>query len=213
MTLEFIEGQIEFDDFSLLAQLIDFRSDLYSLKEDMLQISYKGNFLLDVGWYPSFDPDGCFQIRAVKEFDWENPLYFGQANSFTEAIHRIRDAQNVILAEHIPNRKYQLQPIRVPSGWTVSINNLYEVELSEETVEWYCSSVLMGGFRQGTGACFDSRLEPEGDPSGDFVVEFLTMKFDSKGKPIKNSEELVSILKTKSRDEFIRAIENYMLKN
>ncbi|WP_139198646.1 hypothetical protein [Pseudomonas indica] len=104
MTLEFIEGQIEFDDFSLLARLVDFRSDLYSLKEDMLQISYEGNFLLDVGWYPSFDPDGCFQIHVVKESDWENPLYCDQANSITEAIHRIRDAQNFILAKDISKK-------------------------------------------------------------------------------------------------------------
>ena len=44
-----------------------------SLKEDMLQVEYPENILLDVGWYPSFDPEGTFQVRVVKDFQWDVP--------------------------------------------------------------------------------------------------------------------------------------------
>lgn len=54
--------------------------------------------------------------------------------------------------------KYKLQPIRVPSGWTITINNLFEVELTKETAEWFSSSVLLGGVRRSTGHCFDARV-------------------------------------------------------
>lgn len=107
--------------------------------------------------------------------------------------------------------KYNLQPIRVPSGWTITINNLFEVELTKDTTEWFSSSVLLGGVRRSTGHCFDARVEPEGDPDGEFIIEFLTVKYDIRGLPIKNSEVFLGDFRTKSKAEFIDKIESYML--
>jgi hypothetical protein len=109
--------------------------------------------------------------------------------------------------------KYELQPLRVPSGWTITINNLYEVDLTPETAEWFSSSVLLGGARQTTGHCFDSRVEPEGDPSGEFVIEFLTIKYDKKGNPLKNSETFLGEFKTKNKMEFIKKSKILCLKH
>ncbi|MFJ3377467.1 hypothetical protein ACIPLA_21495 [Pseudomonas sp. NPDC086112] len=109
--------------------------------------------------------------------------------------------------------EFELQPIRVPSGWTITINNLFEVDLKPETAHWFSSSVLLGGARKGTGYCFDSRVEPEGDPDGEFVVEFLTIKYDKKGDPIGDSVQTIEIFKTKSKQEYISKIETYMLEN
>lgn len=100
--------------------------------------------------------------------------------------------------------EYELQPLRVPSGWTITINNLFEVDLAPETAEWFSSSVLLGGVRRATGHCFDSRVEPEGDPSGEFVVDFLTIKYDNKGKPLKNSEIFLGEFRTKDKMEYIK---------
>ena len=107
--------------------------------------------------------------------------------------------------------EYNLQAIRVPSGWTITINNLFEVELTDSTSGWYSSSVLIGGVRQSTGHCFDARLEPEGDPSGEFVVDFLTINYDKNGKPIKRSEVYIGEFRTKNKAELIAKIESYML--
>lgn len=94
---DFIVGKIEFDDFSQVAECDDFKSDLYSLKEDMLQIAYERNCLLDVGWYPSFDPAGCFQVRVIRGGDWDSPIYIDSALSIHEVIGVIEKAQNIIL--------------------------------------------------------------------------------------------------------------------
>jgi len=107
--------------------------------------------------------------------------------------------------------KYNLQPIRVPSGWTITINNLFEVELTAETTEWFSSSVLLGGVRRSTGHCFDSRVEPEGDPEGEFVVDFLTIEHDKHGKPVKNSEAFLGEFRTRHKARFIEKIESFML--
>ena len=108
--------------------------------------------------------------------------------------------------------KYKLHPIRVPSGWTITINNLFEVELTPQTTGWFSSAVLLGGgVRRSTGHCFDSRVEPEGDPEGEFVIDFLTIKYDNKGKPIKNSEIFLEEFRTKNKKAFIEKIESFML--
>ncbi|WP_139833055.1 MULTISPECIES: hypothetical protein [unclassified Pseudomonas] len=107
--------------------------------------------------------------------------------------------------------EYELHPLRVPSGWTITINNLFEVELTPSTAEWFSSSVLLGGVRRSTGHCFDSRVEPEGDPNGEFVIDFLTIRYDNKGKPLKNSEESLGEFRTKNKAEFISKIESFML--
>lgn len=62
----------------------------------MLQATYGSEFLLDIGWYPSFDLAGCFQIRAIKELDWGNPFYISNASSRKELIEKIKTAQNLI---------------------------------------------------------------------------------------------------------------------
>lgn len=112
-----------------------------------------------------------------------------------------------------PKLKYELQPIRVPSGWTVTINNLFEVELTPETSDWFTCSVLLGGVRRSSGHCFDSRVEPEGDPNGEFVINFLKIDYDQKGKPVKNSEVFLGEFRTKSKIEFIKKIESFMIES
>lgn len=46
---------------------------------------------------------------------------------------------------------------------------------------------------------------------GDFIIEFLTIKHDNKGKPIKNSELPLGQYRTKSKEDFIEQIERFML--
>jgi hypothetical protein len=50
------------------------QSDL--LKEDLLQVgSLDETYILDVGWYPEFDIKGHFEIKIIKKYDWENPVF------------------------------------------------------------------------------------------------------------------------------------------
>lgn len=60
ISLDFIDGKITYNELSIVDNGNSELSFEF-LKEDMLQVEYLKNILLDVGWYPSFDPSGLFK--------------------------------------------------------------------------------------------------------------------------------------------------------
>lgn len=43
--------------------------------EDVFQVNYNSDdthYTIDVGWYPSFSPEGSFRIVIVKDYDWDD---------------------------------------------------------------------------------------------------------------------------------------------
>lgn len=78
------------------------------------------------------------------------------------------------------NQKIRLQRLRVPTGWTIGINNFYEVEPVDDFIEYYYGSVLIGGDNKIMGLSFDSRYEPEGEPNGDFFSSRTKMSMIKK---------------------------------
>nr|WP_157711664.1 hypothetical protein [Pseudomonas sp. PB120] len=96
--MTFISGNITHDDLSSLKGIspsdqIDF------LKEDMLQVEYCARLLLDVGWYPSFNINGAFQIRVIKNHHWEEPIFYSKAKTIDSLIEEIVEAQKIISKE------------------------------------------------------------------------------------------------------------------
>ena len=72
--IEFGEGVIhKYDDFDLkIGVPLEEQIDL--LKEDLLQVTYDNNYLIDVGWYPEFDLEGMFDVSVIKDNNWSNPV-------------------------------------------------------------------------------------------------------------------------------------------
>jgi len=93
--LAFITGEISHDDLSLLASE-DLSTQAGDLKEDMLQVKYPSSILLDVGWHPSFDLDGLFQIRVIRDYDWNDPVFFSEATTIPLLIGALVQAQKKI---------------------------------------------------------------------------------------------------------------------
>ncbi|MFY0731049.1 hypothetical protein [Pseudomonas sp. NFX15] len=93
--LAFVTGVISYDELSLLRG-DDLVNQVGVLKEDMLQVLYSSSILLDVGWYPSFDASGGFQIRAIKDCDWESPIFFTKAATIALLLKELIAAQNKI---------------------------------------------------------------------------------------------------------------------
>lgn len=88
------KGNIVFNDFSLKKDIpLDKQVD--TLKEDMLQVEFPNGYILDVGWRPSFDVNGRFYIYLIKDFDWENHIYSGNASDIysleTEIVQAINN--------------------------------------------------------------------------------------------------------------------------
>lgn len=93
--LTFITGEITYDELSSLNDS-DLTYQVHSLKEDMLQVSYPASLLMDVGWYPSFSISGHFQIRTIKDNDWDAPLFCSRADTIPSLIEKMITAQNFI---------------------------------------------------------------------------------------------------------------------
>ena len=72
-------GRVVFNDFP---EDIDFNSaEVYEeLKEDLIQIVYD-QFLIDVGWYPSFQENGKFTMMLIQNEDWEKPIFIKRTRS------------------------------------------------------------------------------------------------------------------------------------
>lgn len=64
----------KFIDFEINEDIpLEEQTDL--LKEDLLQISYDNNYIIDIGWYPEFDETGCFRVSVINEYQWDNPIF------------------------------------------------------------------------------------------------------------------------------------------
>lgn len=75
-------GKIVFDDLSVLDEKKKIADQIDDLKEDLFQATFSNDRILDIGWYPSFEPTGSFHIKLVFEHDWDNPIFSDTARSF-----------------------------------------------------------------------------------------------------------------------------------
>ncbi len=88
-------GVVTFDDFPIeegqpLEGYID------DLKEDMLQVEFPEGYILDIGWRPSFEIDGKFHVVLIKGYDWNSPIYSGEAENLVELKNKINKALVVL---------------------------------------------------------------------------------------------------------------------
>ena len=85
-------GTIVFDDLTPIDLSLPFEDNEDDLKEDLLQIEYPGELIIDAGWYPSFDKDGEFQIRIIKGSDWETPYFIRSGKTAEELFNHLEEA-------------------------------------------------------------------------------------------------------------------------
>ncbi|UVM51641.1 hypothetical protein LOY38_06245 [Pseudomonas sp. B21-015] len=95
--LSLLTGKIIFDDLSLLTDQ-PLAGQIDALKEDLLQVEYGKQLLLDVGWYPEFDEDGAFRVVVIKDHHWDYPQWTGQAQTLAELTARLTEAQRELHA-------------------------------------------------------------------------------------------------------------------
>ena len=72
--VDFKSGKITFS-----APFVDVSSpyteQLEVLSEDLIQVTYGENCILDVGWYPECDENGSLVIQVIKDKDWSSPIF------------------------------------------------------------------------------------------------------------------------------------------
>ncbi len=63
-----------------------------NLTEDLWQVSYGADLLLDVGWYPEGDAEGGFIVQLIRAGAWDDPLYKHSARQEKELQESIEAA-------------------------------------------------------------------------------------------------------------------------
>ena len=83
--INFYPGIVEYEDF-LVQEETPLGEQIDLLKEDLLQVVFYGSkhLIIDLGWYPSFEKEGKFQIRVVEEFNWETFSFYAETNNLEE---------------------------------------------------------------------------------------------------------------------------------
>jgi hypothetical protein len=66
-----------------------------NLTEDMLQVEFKNDIVLDVGWYSNI---GCFIVFVIQKYDWDKPLLRLEAHSYSELKNSLDKA--IALIDH-----------------------------------------------------------------------------------------------------------------
>lgn len=83
-------GKIVFNDFP---DNVEFNTpEAYEeLKEDLIQIVYSDQFIIDVGWYPSFQENGKFTLYLIQNNDWERPVFKKRTRSVKVVMKTIEE--------------------------------------------------------------------------------------------------------------------------
>ncbi len=87
----FYPGKVNYNTFNIdFDKLFVAQED--ELNEDLVQVEYKGNYILDIGWYPEGDVNGRIIIQLIRNSEWDNPIVKEKCldkESFFESINRI----------------------------------------------------------------------------------------------------------------------------
>ena len=88
----FYPGKVNYNTFS-----IDFNKPFAAqedeLNEDLVQVEYNDNYILDIGWYPEGDINGRIIIQLIHNSEWDNPLVHEKCldkESFFKSINSIK---------------------------------------------------------------------------------------------------------------------------
>lgn len=73
-TINLYGGKITYNDLDNINLDEPLENQRYKLDQDLLQIKYGEEYIIDIGWYPDFSLDGSFIIQIIEDYDWDDPL-------------------------------------------------------------------------------------------------------------------------------------------
>lgn len=73
--IDWLGGKVVYWDLDFLCLAGDIDVQIDGLKEDLAQIAYSPDVVLDLGWYPEFSVGGAFSVRVVVRSDWDDPVW------------------------------------------------------------------------------------------------------------------------------------------
>lgn len=86
------DGVLDFWDLDDVNPDLPLEQQIDLLKEDLVQITFRGGITVDAGWYPSFCPEGCFRIGVIRNGDWTVPLWEAESRDLTGLVSALARA-------------------------------------------------------------------------------------------------------------------------
>lgn len=86
------DGVLDFWDLDDVNPDLPLEQQIDLLKEDLVQITFRGGITVDAGWYPSFSPEGRFRIGVIRNGDWTVPLWEAEARDLTGLVSALARA-------------------------------------------------------------------------------------------------------------------------
>lgn len=93
--LDFSPGKITLNDLKL-DKGIPLKNQMDVLKEDLLQVNYNDEYIIDVGWYPEFDEKGSFKVHVIEDFDWSSPKIIKESKTMDGLISDLVECINYV---------------------------------------------------------------------------------------------------------------------
>lgn len=104
--LGFKSGTVEYNEFHIDFSK-SFSEQVECLTEDLLQVRYAENLLLDVGWYSEYEENGYLIIQVILDGDWDKPIYKEKSKDAIEFVNNLQKA--VRIAEEVKAVKKGLE--------------------------------------------------------------------------------------------------------
>ncbi len=80
---------------------VPIQSSLDELVEDLVQVHFGTDTILDVGWYPECSIEGAFRIVVIQSMKWDKPVWASKCRNFLELRAKIPEAIDVALDQLI----------------------------------------------------------------------------------------------------------------
>jgi hypothetical protein len=106
----------------------------------------------------------------------------------------------------------QRQALRIPSGWHISSYTFFEVDPSEDLMEWFCSGPLFFAKNEFQQKAVELVYEPFGDPDGEYELVFYNAIKTNKTEesPSGFIYEEIGVINSRSRLDVVCRMEEYM---
>ncbi|MEZ4864223.1 MAG: hypothetical protein R3C14_23120 [Caldilineaceae bacterium] len=95
--VNFSPGNVVYEEFTIDGNQ-EWKAQIDNLTEDLLQVAYPDDVLLDVGWYPAHNRKGQFQVRVIRDFQWDEPIFYAEVASL-DVLRAVLEATRRTAAE------------------------------------------------------------------------------------------------------------------
>lgn len=93
--IDFYDGKIVYNEFNISLN-VEFDKQTDKLLEDLLQIKYDNDIIIDVGWYPEYDANGSFSIQVIKDYNWDEPILLKKSRSIEGMLSNLQKGIDMV---------------------------------------------------------------------------------------------------------------------